>query len=129
MNKHQYRIASFLFLFSASVLSSAQEPTIAARWDCFEFLSDSNVPIIKTWVYKNPNGEPDAGRIEANGIRKEASYYQQGISHRWNFDLDLDNYVYKSAFVIKPDGDGLYYYYGSEDFVAPSLRTKCKKTK
>ena len=129
MNKHQYRIASFLLLFSASVLSNAQEPTIAARWDCFEFLSDSNVPIIKTWVYENPNGEPDAGKIEANGIRKEASYSQQGISHRWDFDLNTDSYEFNPAFVIKPDGKGLYYYYGSEDFATPSLRTKCKKIK
>ena len=129
MNKHQYRIVLFLVLFGASVLSHAQEPTIAARWDCTKKHSSAYTPIVKTWVYENPYGESDEGMIEANGIRKEAAYRQQGISHRWNFDLSQDDYTYKSAFVIEPDGSGNYYDFHVEGTAKPSLVTKCKKTK
>ena len=67
------------------------------------------------------------GAIEANGIHKDASYRQEGLSHRWNFDIN-EKEEYEGAFIIELDGTGLYYDFSrKKKDVEPSYRTKCTK--
>ena len=99
---------------------------VVASWTCLEntYPKPTN-PIVRTWIY----ADSGTGKIEANGIVKDASYSQQGLEHRWNFDPNIDEEDYDASFVIDPSGTGKYYYFGSEDSVKPSLWTECTKTK
>ncbi len=112
----------------------------AAYWSCVDSLEYSlyrvdpsrgwPAPAVKAWVLSEPlvvSGDTYSGKIESGGIRKDAVYHQQGLVHRWDFDWNQEAGAYAAAFVIKPNGTGLYYYFGGEEAVEPSLRTKCKK--
>ena len=130
-----HKIALFLLLFGASSQSIAQtEQKIKAVWDCvdvFDF-STENEPIIKAWTfaeYFSNSGDSYNGIIEANGIHKNAVYYQQGLTHRWDFDFDEEKESYAASFVIEPNNKGSYYYFGREDNATPSILTTCTKTK
>lgn len=47
------------------------------------------------------------GQIEVAGTTHTARYLVEGFDRRWDFGLNDGSYTY--AFVISPDGDGLYY--------------------
>ncbi len=101
-------------------------------WHCFTSSRDQSVPIIKAWAASQPlsvGGGTYKGTIQVEGIVKDAAYSAEGLTHRWNFDLNQDNGTYAAAFRIEPDGTGLYYYFGSQGTAKPSIIAKCKKTK
>ena len=55
-----------------------------------------------------------------------ANHKRVGINHRWNWGLKDDSYNY--AFVIKPDGTGLYYdFSGGRTEVKASQVYKCSR--
>ena len=129
------KIALIFLLLSVSTLSIAQTDKKAEpSWNCVDKHSypKPTKPIVKAWTYTeyfSDSGHIYNGMIEANEIRKPALYKQEGLEHRWNFDLNESEGDFDAAFVIKPDGTGLYYYFGSEEKVNASLFTECKKTK
>ena len=108
-----------LFFFGAA----HADKTVSARWSCFDYLDSNKQPIVTAWIYSDGLG----GKIQANGISKIAEYSQQGLEHRWDFDLDDGRY--NAAFVIEANGTGKYFYFGSNKSAKPSLVTKCEKTK
>ena len=65
---------------------------------------------------------------------KVTTYQRNGINHRWNFDLDSDDsYIY--SFVIKSNGNALYYDFSSKPknssggkTASPSQSFKCRKS-
>ena len=97
-------------------------------WECVDrgYGSQSQT-VVRAWVLADPEVYNQNGVVEANGIRKDAWYRQEGLSHRWNFDLDQDKGAYAASFVIELDGDGKYYLFGGEETAKPSTITKCTK--
>ena len=100
-------------------VAHAESKKISARWNCFEVVYPvPTVPTVRAVVYKD-----GSATIEANDIFTDAVYQQEGLTHRWDFDAD-DNGTYEAAFTIQPNSKGLYYYFGDESAVKPSLTTK-----
>lgn len=111
------------FLVSTAYTTQA----VAANWECLSVLDflDPAGPIVKAWADLDSN----IGTVEANGIIKDAEYYQQGLNHRWDFDLNESDDTYNASFVIEPTGTGKYFYFGGKDEAQPDFVTTCKKTK
>ena len=142
-------LAKVLLLAIAIALCAVppqSEGASGAYWDCFDSYKyrlyhalelletgsagDPPAPIIKAWIISEPfGGDTYKGTIKVEGIVQDAAYSSEGLTHRWDFDLNQDDGTYDAAFVIRPDGKGLYYYFGSQKSVEPSLTTKCEKTK
>ena len=124
-----------LIVSLAAVLSayeSVAQPSVAPPegasdyWECVETFDKDSV-IFRAWVLADPDISGDNGIVEANGIHKTAWYLQQGLSHRWNFDLNEQG-DYEAAFVIDPDGTGSYYIFIKEKSTAkPRDITTCTK--
>ena len=122
-------VKSFVLAVSlAAVLSACESyltPTVlvpqgaSAFWKCGDGF--------RAWVLADPVDPNFNGAVEANGIHKAAWYRHQGLSHRWNFDLNEEGY-YGAAFIIEPDGDGKYLVFNDEEtLVDPIHTTTCTK--
>ncbi len=136
----------FLLLAIAIALCAVppqSEGARAAFWNCFDSYEYSRyqidkrydqsgsqpAPIINAWALSEPlavGGDTYKGTIETGGIVKDAVYHTEGLSHRWDFDLNQDNGDYEASFIIEPDGTGRYYYFKGQ---GTSLVTQCEKTR
>ncbi len=145
------KLAMFLLLSIAIALCAVPLQSEGARvksWYCFdsdkyklyhalELLEtgsggDPPAPIIKAWVTSQPlavGGGSSKGTIITGGIVKDAAYKTEGLTHRWDFDLNQNDGTYEAMFSIEPNGTGSYYYFGSQKTANPSLVTKCEKSK
>ena len=94
MKRHIVCVTIVLFLSMTSAVGMAQQEI---SWECFEIFSDRTTPIIKVLVIDN------IGMIETNGISKIAMYTQQGLTHRWDFDLNESDGTYDASFGIDPE--------------------------
>ena len=113
----------------AAVLSACQSystpPEAGDYWECVD-RSDGRT-IVRAWVLADPVLFDLDGVVEANGIRKDADYSHQGLSHRWNFDLN-EEANYEGAFRIDADGSGYYFDFSSgEEKVQSTFGTNCTK--
>ena len=128
--KHFALVVSLAAVLSA--YESVAQPSVAPPqeasdyWECVDSIVGYPT-LVRAWVFSDPDLLGRNGVVEANGIRKDAWYLQEGLSHRWNFDPDQDKGSYSASFVIELDGDGKYYLFGSEDTAKPSIITKCTK--
>ena len=87
------------------------------RWTCYAS-SDFRkaTPLVSLAYYSGPLDENVAmGSLEVFGAFKPAWLRSTGLNLRWNFgDLD-DDLAYPYAFVLEPDGTGLYYDFSMSD--------------
>jgi|TARA_Y100000031_G_scaffold137105_1_gene161755 hypothetical protein len=109
----------------------------------FGLPTDAHAEEIETWictesryardvlVTARANKEQETGQIEVAGVTHDSRFLVKGFERRWDFELTNEG-TYDYAFVIKPNGDALYYDFSSTksgETVSPSMRLKCKQRK
>lgn len=92
-------------------------------WNCFQYSSDEE-PLLTLYRLRGDV----SGRVSVAGVTHRASFRIAGLDRRWNFPSDADALlaggVYPYAFIIKPDGSGMYFDFTlSEDGTASSRAT------
>ena len=96
-------------LMVAPAGSSAQDEfdgAMVEKWECREFSEDYGKILIKLWRI---NGMKEGfGYLEYAGVSFPALFKLDGLSLRWNWELDQDD-MWDYSFVVKPDGTGLFY--------------------
>ena len=76
------------------------------RWRCFA-TSDYNKTTALFTLTRVRIGSEEIGKVSVAGTIHPAFFRIAGLNRRWDFGYGWDGYPY--AFVIKPDGTGLYY--------------------
>ena len=117
MNKVTGSIAVLLFAYSAQ----AEEPEgsiLDETWKCFSIHDGRKRNVLIELERFKPwseifGMEPDDplmifGTVTAAGTAKNTRFSVEGLNRRWSWDLGDDD-TYDYAFVIKPDGTGIYY--------------------
>ena len=77
-------------------------------WRCFA-MSDYNKTTALFTLTRVRSGSGEFGDVSVAGTTYSASFRIAGLNRRWNFGHDESGDGYPYAFVIKPDGTGLYY--------------------
>jgi hypothetical protein len=73
-------------------------------WECEEFIEGG--PTLVEVGFFDLSGYPIGFILFDGGDRGSYAYYQRaGLDHRWDWGPNVNDY----AFVISPDGTGLYY--------------------
>lgn len=103
-------------LVSESVFSETLE-----KWACREPYASGD-PLVVATVEEGRK----TGSIFVSGVTKKSQFSVDGFDRRWNFDLREDGY-FSYSFVIRPNGDGLYYSFLSKEKVGPTYIMKCKE--
>ncbi len=70
-------------------------------WRCFKSWQPDTTLVALT-------RQGDIGEVAVSGLTRSARFQVNGLELRWDFGLD-DSGNYEYAFVIQPDGTGLYY--------------------
>ena len=78
------------------------------KWQCFA-TSDYNKTTALFTLTRVRSGSGEFGEVSVAGTTYSASFRIAGLNRRWNFGYDESEDGYPYAFVIKPDGTGLYY--------------------
>ncbi|MDE0511036.1 MAG: hypothetical protein OXI88_04560 [Gammaproteobacteria bacterium] len=78
------------------------------------------LPVVRTLLPDSENMH--FGEIQvANTAPQTALFRMKGLNRRWDFGLNEDDGGYNYAFIIKPDGAGVYYDFSS---ITPGKTTK-----
>ena len=77
-------------------------------WRCFA-PSDYNEKMALFTLGRMRIGSSEYGRVLVASTTQEASFRIAGLNRRWDFGDDESEDGYSYAFIIKPDGTGLYY--------------------
>jgi hypothetical protein len=104
------------------------DSTILESWNCTEPLGKE---ILVVAVRFRVEGDAhDQGAIKLAGTTQYGSYEVKGFDRRFDFgnsgDYKKPDYIY--AFIIKPDGTGLYFDFSKESSVQAALY-ECKQVK
>lgn len=78
------------------------------RWGCFA-LSDYNKKTTLFALTRMRIGSQEFGEVSVADTIHPASFKIAGLNRRWDFDYDRSREIYTYAFLITPDGTGLYY--------------------
>ena len=105
------------------------EPTVAEKWECREFLRNNGRVLITLWHSAGTKpGETGYGRLQYAGASFPAAFSRDGLSLRWDWDLNEDG-NWEHSFSIKPGGTGANYDFsgaGTGEKVSPSGTYTCK---
>jgi hypothetical protein len=80
-------------------------------WECRDAMSalaGLDAPVLLTATV---SGDGETGRIEVAGTSHRAWYGIDGLSGKWYWGLEGDQYRF--VFTIRPDGNGVLYDFGS----------------
>lgn len=86
----------------------AQDVLKGEIWRCFA-TSDYNNKTALFTLGRKRMGSSEFGRVLVASTTQRASFRIAGLNRRWNFGDDESGDSYPYAFIIKPDGTGLYY--------------------
>ena len=115
--------ALVLFLISVSTSAMAQKPVEV--WECRKFLDDNWKSILAKATVDSGRA---SGTITVAGVTWYTDYQVQGFNRRWDFGPK--DHPTRYAFVIKPDGTGLYYDFETEEHLTTaSIVMECRQTK
>jgi len=83
----------------------------SGEWRCFDRFADWPVTLVHL--------SEATGEVTAAGPSHEAEFGVSGINRRWDWGWSADiggaSGGYQYAFVVKPDGTGLYYDFALDD--------------
>jgi len=86
---------------------------IAETWNCYDYYSTHKKPKRQQDILvtlKNIEASTDMAMISLRGnISHIAKSSIAGFDRRWDFPLHVKDSAYKYAFIIEPDGTGMYY--------------------
>ena len=86
---------------SGSAMAQAKPVEV---WECRDFSADNWKSIL---VRATVDSGREAGTIAVAGVTNYTTFHVAGFDRRWDFGPKTNPALY--AFVIKPDGTGLYY--------------------
>ena len=86
----------------------AQNALKGETWRCFA-ASDYNKTTALFTLTRVRSGSREFGEVSVAGTTYSASFRIAGLNRRWHFGYDESGDGYPYAFVIEPDGTGLYY--------------------
>ena len=105
------------------------EPTMAEKWECRELLRNNGKVLLTLWHSAGTKpGVTGYGRLQYAGASFPAAFSLDGLSLRWNWDLDEDG-SWEHSFTIEPNGTGATYDFsgaGAGDKVSSSGTYSCK---
>lgn len=118
-----HRIAALALIGWSSLYGASAH---AESWVCYNWLDSTKA---KPLVSLEGNLEMGIGSVNVAGANHVAEYAVRGLNRRWDFGLSEDAATYDFAFVIEPDGTGLYYDFTLEPTAKASQRFTCVKVK
>ncbi len=87
-------------------------------WRCFKAYDSEKATLFKLSRFESPPSLRERGQVMVRTVTHSAKSQINGLNLRWDFGPDGDD-SYGYAFVIEPDGTGLYYdFSGSTDGTA-----------
>lgn len=85
-----------------------QVAELRENWRCFALSDyDKRTPLFSLIRFRT--GAQDFGEVSVAGVSYLASFEIAGLNRRWDFGGNESSDGYPYAFVIKPDGTGLYF--------------------
>ncbi|MDX2479326.1 MAG: hypothetical protein QNK24_03195 [Desulfuromusa sp.] len=108
-------IQIFLLVF----LITTANAEIVESWICQE---NSNGDWSKIIVAAKVNNGREDGVVEMSGVKNISNFDMKSINRRWKFGAS-----YEYSFVIKPDGEAMYYDYSKVSKVKPQISLFCKQ--
>ena len=94
-------------------------------WECGDIFKEQKVLIVAT-----ANDKRTAGEVQVAGVTHKSRFLVKGFERRWDFGLK-NNGEYDYAFIIKPNGDALYYDFSSAkagEIVTSSMVFRCNQS-
>lgn len=104
---------------------SFAEIDTAETWHCTEVYG-TEILVIATIAKNRKTGE-----IKVAGVKHSSKFEVTGFNRRWNFSLN-DASTYDYSFIIKPNGDALYFDFTNtkpDEVVKASIFMSCKMTR
>ncbi len=90
-------------------------------WYCQDFVDGGRI-LVEVGFFGDPSLEGLGFILYDGGYSGELTYYRRaGIEHRWDWGPNETDY----AFVIQPDGTGLYYNFSSVSRAKASEVYRC----
>ena len=83
---------------------AAEQGGTKETWRCFASTDHRKATVLFTLVRVRSGDMEIFGEVSVAGVSHLAGFKVSGLDRRWNFGHD-----YQYAFIIKPDGTGLYY--------------------
>lgn len=114
---------------------------VGMKWKCYNLETYRTVVTASVdamgWNYMSSGEKWKTGKVEANGIVKDAEYRQDGLNHDWLFDFDAEDGSNRSAFVIAPSNYGRFFDFSADYTInsegmretESSFTVKCRRTK
>jgi TPR repeat protein len=89
-------------------MAAAQEGHEGEMWRCFA-TSDYDRSATLFTLTREKIGSEEFGEVAVAGVTHPAQFRVAGLQRRWDFGYYERRDAHPYAFVIKPDGTGLYY--------------------
>lgn len=87
---------------------ATEQGYIKETWQCFATADHRKTTVLFTLVRRRRGGVETFSEVSVAGVNHLANFSVSGLNRRWDFD-------YNYAFIIKPDGRGLYYDFSTSD--------------
>lgn len=117
---------ALMLLVAFSGAAYGEGPVIVESWFCSPgtYYSATNV-VVRAMVFDGRK----FGDIDVAGGSQMAEFEIEGFNRRWNFGPVNKNGIYRYTFIVRPDGNGIYYDFKSTGADAsPSQFFGCKQT-
>jgi len=104
---------------------NAEEAGGFTSWICADY-PDGNKILLEVGIFGDPAYDGVGFILFDGGYSGELTHYKRaGLEHRWDWGPNGNDY----AFVVKPDGTGLYYRFTTSDSTKASSVYKCYQRK
>jgi hypothetical protein len=113
--------------FLTMLIAFNVQAQVTERWICKDAYTSAWTTIVTAEVLESKF----SGLVMVAGTEHEARYQVKGFNRRWDFGLTDDD-TYDYAFILKPNGDGIYYDFSSAaagEVVQPSQFLTCQQSK
>lgn len=111
-------VAVVLLIASAMAYASPVEV-----WECRDLHARNWESILVTATVESGRKK---GNISVAGVTHEAVFQVEGFDRRWDFGL-LANRSYRYSFVIKPNGDAIYFDFKDKAEAKPGNFMTCRQ--
>jgi len=116
-------LVAVVLLIASATGSEMAQATPVEKWECKEFLADGWKTVLVTATVESGRA---SGTIIVAGVTWYTAFEVQGFNRRWDFGPK--DHPTRYAFVIKPDGTGLYYDFTTETELAKaSMVMTCRQ--
>jgi hypothetical protein len=101
--------------------SAAAQASPVETWECRDMFG--NGPVLATATVESGRAK---GKIAVAGVTQTSAFHVDGFDRRWDFG-PLPDGAFKYSFIIKPNGDAMYFDFGMGKTAKPSNFMKCSQ--